>query len=228
MTTIFVIIFVAFVIVKPLVMRVLANSSPSESGSNFSVKRSGVNKATAPSDWNVVANTLGLGISTRGRSHYMTGTIDGFRVSVEDRVGGAKVEVDYESTLREFDIRPTRTQGRRFTNTEPILTGNADFDAVFESQSHRPDELRNFLTPVRQVALLALHSAVRIDEVDEDEIEVRLPSPCSPSDTIEAIKLVVYVAGVLSSTATTPPQTAEPIRHNVQDTFVSAPQDTIR
>ena len=219
--TFFFIAFVAFVIVKPLVMRLLASTGSAE--------RSGTDQAATPSsDWNVVASTLGLRTAPRRRSQYMWGTIGEFSVSLDGRSGGAKIEVEYESTLRDFDIRPKVHNGRRFTNAEPVLTGNAEFDAAFETHSHRPEELLNFLTPVRQVALLALHSAVAIDEIDEDEIEIRLPATCSPSDTIEAVELAVYVAGVLSGTATTPTPTATSRHNDVQDTLMSAPQDTIR
>ena len=227
---IFVIIFVIFVIVKPIVTRLLANSPAGDLGSSFSVQRSGLADTTPPSDWRTVAEALGLRILTRRGTQHMSGTIDGFRVSVEDRAGGAKVEVDYKSPLRDFEIRPI-SKGRTITNAERILTGNQAFDAVFNAYCYQAEEFRAFLTPPRQETLLALHSALTIDEIDEDEIEVRLPSPCDPSDMIDAIELAIDVARVFSNTAVPQPPTALPVqpqRSAPQDRVISSPQDTIR
>lgn len=155
------------------------------------------------SQWMAAARELGLDTkaSVRRRPVRMDGHIDGHRVKVRSsHLGQPKIEVDFVSGLGQLDIK-RRRPGRDEARGLPVIaTGDPVFDSTyyfFRSQNDQ-DVLLQWLNQQRRDVLVTLAEALDVDEIEENEIEARMPvQHWSSSELVEAVRLCVLVATVL-------------------------------
>ncbi len=162
-----------------------------------------------PTDWDVhwmaAAGELGLDTkpSVRRRPVRMDGHIDGYRVKVRAaHLGKPKIEVDFASGLGKLDIKRRRPGRDDARGLPAIATGDPVFDStyyVFRSQNDQTTLLQ-WLTAERRDILVTLAQALDVGEIEDDEIEARLPVVnWSSDDLVEAVRLCVLVASVLDA-----------------------------
>ena len=152
------------------------------------------------SRWNEVARTLELELSHDSDDDEvsMRGTINDHWVSVEHDDDGIEIEVNYRSGTNPFFVTANASSSSR--PGPGIHTGDEAFDTQLSVHTRTPDELDDYLSAGRRNALLWLHSTFEIEEIDNQEIEVRfVESDWQPDELAAAIKLVVDVADILDA-----------------------------
>lgn len=159
--------------------------------------------------WREAAQELDLKAlvrNTRGSESTMRGEIDGHRVTVKGRHGGEpEIEVRFESGLRSMDIDPRRKSVGSGRSNE-TLTGDVAFDEAYRVRARPDGDDRDFLkwlTPERREILVVLGDALRVDEIDENELEVKLGrSDWTSNELVQAVQLCVLVATILDRSHT--------------------------
>lgn len=154
--------------------------------------------------WEEAGRELGLKTLPRtkqGSISTMRGEIDGHRVNVKCRLGGEpEIEVRFESGLRTLDIDPRRRPVGSGGSAE-VVTGDLAFDEAYRVRSNPTvdeRELMGWLTPERREILVVLGDALAVEEIEEDELEVRLGrSEWTPAELVQAVQLCVLVAKIL-------------------------------
>ncbi len=162
---------------------------------------------------NELAAVLGME-RLRGRDGRLRGTVDGVRLLIGRHIDTMSVDAEIDTGLGNFKIR----KGEIRSHETAPQTGNPIFDSTFRIRSSDPAEVNRYLTPVRQEALLTLHGVFDFDELEEDEVEVRVPmDDWNIDDAVAAIELIVRAAHVLA-------------RDGDQSTFQTGatPQDVVR
>ena len=155
-------------------------------------------------DWEHAAHELGLKAHVRksnNDSSSMRGDVDGHRVSVTTKGGrNPEIEVRFESGLRWMDIDRRREGSVRRSDDREQPTGNVTFDEYYRVRSveGRGDGVVEWLNPARQEILVVLADALSVDEIEENEIEVRLGrDEWTASELVQAVQLCVLAAQVL-------------------------------
>lgn len=175
-------------------------------------------------EWAAACERLGLQTAPPRKNRHLSarGVVDGLRVSLEDDPRGPEIEVDFLLPIERMDIRPATTR-TKIIGLKQVPTGDVVFDAQMVVHAADPATITEFLTPLRRESILALNAAVMIEEIDDDELEVRLPSTeWTTSELVDAVQLVVQVAQILTGVT-------EPVPPAPQDAVPTAatPQDAV-
>ncbi len=169
--------------------------------------------------WTELSRDLGMELRrSKGDFVALTGVLDRHRTTVVRSRGKVKIEVKFRSDLRSFSIR-SRSKNLK-TNRVDVLTGDELFDPNYRVLIHKnqdPSPTLEFLSSRRRRAIEALGSALPLDEIEEDELEVKFDSVPSPAELRDAISLCVQVAKSLDVASLSTPQ----------DTIVETPQDKV-
>ena len=127
----------------------------------------------------------------------MRGRIDGHRVSVSGyRNQPPEIEVHYSSGLSSVDISP---RAGRTSNRSELSILDPEFAMQFvvytSVEGEGEAEIRSWLTLERRQAIATLGELVDLDDIEEDEIEVRLrSSEWIAPELVRAVQLCVDTA----------------------------------
>ena len=170
--------------------------------------------------WTAAARELGF-TAREGRKQRpatMHGVLDGHKANVI-AYGGTQpeIEVRFSSGLRNLDIDGRREGTVRIGNTNELPTGDPSFDQLYRiSAAHDENMVMRWLTPERRSALVTLGETLNVQEVEEDELEVKLGTTIWQStDLVEAVRLCVVVAKILDESYASPVIQDAPIQDEV-------------
>lgn len=174
--------------------------------------------------WNAAAHELDLSARVSSKQSTMRGEIDGHRVSVSAyRNSEPEIEVRFQSGLRSIDISP---RNGRTSKRPEFSIGDPDFESTFAVrlgfEDREIDAARRWFTPQRREIITVLNDALEIDDLDENELEVKLRRESwTPDELAQAVRLCVLVAKTLDQSYS--PQDRTPT-NDVRE----GPQDAVR
>ena len=180
-----------------------------------------------PDAWQALAEEMGLSYrpAKGSQSAKMRGEIDGHLVKVDLRQNRPfEIEGKFRSGSIPLNVRQRR-EGTYIDKRRVVPTGDQAFDARFSvlSDDERQDSMvLPYLTPTRRAVLIAVGDALEIDEVDSNELEVKLSNEAEPAQLREAIELVAMAVKALDESGT--PQDA--VRTSADR--AEYPQDEVR